>query len=93
MVVTICYLFRNQKTYLSHDERLSLREKPFLQLFALFLLDVAYSTSSVADSHIVMICDLPGNYTPVVSLLPTGGITDPNWGFGWSRDFPHFPAH
>ena len=54
---------------------------------------VAYSTSSVADSHIVIICELPGDNTPVVSLLPSGGITDPNWGFGWSRDFPHFPAH
>ena len=54
---------------------------------------VAYSTSSVADSHIVMICELPGDNTPVVSLLPSGGITDPNWGFGWSMDFSHFPAH
>ena len=42
----------------------------------------AYSTSSVADSHIVMICELPGDNTPVVTLLPSGGITDPNWGFG-----------
>ena len=51
---------------------------------------VAYSISSVAD---VMICELPGDNSLVVSLLPSGGITDPNRGFGWNRDFPHFPAH
>ena len=28
-----------------------------------------------------MICEFPGDNTTVVSLLISGGITDPNWGF------------
>ena len=51
---------------------------------------VAYSTSSVADSHIVMICELPGDNTPVVSLLSCGGITDPNWSFWMEQGFSPF---
>ena len=52
---------------------------------------MAYSTTSVAGSHIAMICELPGDNTPVVFLLPSGGITDPMWGLDGARVFP-FPC-
>ena len=59
-------------------------------MYYFIFFNVAYSTSSVADSHIVMICELPGDNTPVVSLLPSGGITDPNWGFWMEQGFSPF---
>ena len=47
IAVTICYLFRHKKTYISHDERLSLREKAFLLLSALLEPLIAAGISSM----------------------------------------------
>ena len=57
---------------------------------------IKYSYSGILDierSRLTYGNDIfPGDNTPVVSLLPSGGITDPNWGFWIEQGFSPFPC-